>query len=132
MEEKQSTEKHWLFKEGNPGSPGRPSFRDMIEKVGAEIKEVICEETGEKVKLTRTELAVRAQFKLAEEGENLATPAFKALATHLEGTKNQQDNTSSDGSMTPKVTVYIPSNGRETERETETKQVDKTVDADVD
>ncbi len=109
------SEKPWQFKEGQSGNPaGRPSFRDMIEKVGAEIQETICEETGEKVKLTKTELAVRAQFKLAQAGESLATPAFKALAQHLEGARVQQDNVSSDGSMKPQVTVYIPSNGRET------------------
>jgi hypothetical protein len=103
------------FKPGESGNPkGRTSFRDLIEKVGAEIQEVICEETGEKVRLTKTELAVRAQFKLAQAGESLATPAFKALATHLEGARVQQDNVSSDGSMKPQVTVYIPSNGRET------------------
>ncbi len=103
------------FKPGNPGSPGRPSFRDMIEKVGAEIVEVE-DEDGNKIKMTRTEKTVRAQFKMAERASMVATPAFKALANHLEGSKVQQDNTSSDGSMTPKVTVYIPSNGRETDQ----------------
>lgn len=106
------------FKQGQVANPnGRPSFRDMIEKVGAEIVEVEDEKTGEKIKMTRTEKAVRAQFQLAERAGMVATPAFKALATHLEGSKVQQDNTSSDGTMTPKVTVYIPSNGREQEKQ---------------
>jgi hypothetical protein len=105
------------FKKGQVANPaGRPSFRDMIEKVGAEIVEVE-DEDGNKIKMTRTEKAVRAQFLMAERASVVATPAFKALAQHLEGSKVQQDNTSSDGSMKPQVTVYIPSNGRETSQD---------------
>jgi len=114
------------FKSGQVANPnGRPSFREMIEKVGAEIVAVEVENedgTKTKVKMTRTEKAVRAQFLLAEKAGMIATPAFKALATHLEGSKVQQDNTSSDGTMTPKVTVYIPSNGRETSQDVQDDQ----------
>lgn len=105
------------FKPGQVANPaGRPSFRDLIEKVGAEIVDVELED-GTKVKMSRSEKAVRAQFLMAERASMVATPAFKALANHLEGSKVHQDNTSSDGSMKPQVTVYIPSNGRETSQE---------------
>lgn len=117
------------FKPGETPNPkGRTSFREMIQKVGAEVVE--AEGLG---KVNRTELVIRGAFEVALDRDHQAyASTMKFLAQHSEGTQSQVDNTSSDGSMTPKVTVYIPSNGRETERETETKQVDKTVDADVD
>lgn len=72
--------------------PGRPSFRDAIFKVGAEID-------GD---MTRTERAVRAMFKLAE-GTPTELPdvsAFKAIAQHAEGTKNEEK-----GEQTLKIVV---------------------------
>jgi len=74
-----------------PG-PGRPSFREMILKVGAEFD-------GD---MTKTERAVRSMFKLAE-GTPTELPdvsAFKAIAQHAEGTKNEEK-----GEQTLKIVV---------------------------
>ena len=80
------------FKPGHEGGPGRPSFREMILKVGAEIE-------GD---MTKTERAVRAMFMLAE-GTSSELPdvsAFKAIAQHAEGTKNEEK-----GEQTLKIVV---------------------------
>ena len=77
------------FEEGSAGGPGRPSFRDLIDKVGSEIVEV--EGIG---KCTKSEKLVRGAFELAETGEeNTRVAALKFIATHRDGAKNINENT---------------------------------------
>lgn len=91
------------FKEGQSGNPdGRPSFRDLIDKVGAEIVEV--EGIG---KITRSERLVRGAIELAENAkdENTRVAAFKFIATHKDGAKL---NVESQGAVEVRVSYATP------------------------
>lgn len=85
------------FKPGESGNKdGRPSFRDLIDKVGSEVVEV--EGIG---KVTKSEKLIRGAFELAESGEeNTRVAALKFIATHRDGAKNINENTGTQ-------TVYV-------------------------
>jgi hypothetical protein len=78
------------FEEGHPGGPGRPSFRDLIDKVGSEVVE--AEGIG---KITRSEKLIRGAFQLAESAEeNTRVAAMKFIVSHKDGAKTAVDVTS--------------------------------------
>lgn len=81
--------KPWQFQDGHAGGPGRPSFRDIILRVGSEI--VDCEGVG---RVTRSERLVRGAIDLAENGKDESTriAAFKFIATHTDGAKLNVEN----------------------------------------
>jgi hypothetical protein len=94
------------FKSGQVNNPnGRPvgtGFRDVIRKIGALESKSPHPELG---KLTKTEAAILASFKLAENGD---TNALKFLVQHSEGTKADIMN-----EATTVTVVYLPRNGRD-------------------